>query len=149
MSGNKLSSLSRTKLGSYQHGYGKLRSKYDMSRFPNKYVNGWECKPVDPCVDPCSDPCKPIDPCADPCADPCKRNGWGNAGTWGQFIIWFIIITVIIWFILYSVKPDFIRRTTPDGTVTEEIDNGRALVWAIVIALIIVILIGLFTYRSW
>lgn len=88
------------------------------------------------------------DQCGDPCADPCGSwGGWGNG--WAGLFVWFVIIAVIIWFILYSTKPEFVRKKAPDGTVTDEVDNGKALIWSIVIAIVIVVLIKLFMYSGW
>ena len=80
-----------------------------------------------------------------------KNNGddWGWGYGWANTFIWFVIIAVIIWFILYSTKPQFVRKTDSAGNTIDEVDNGKALVWSIVISFIIVILIRIFWYSGW
>ena len=85
-------------------------------------------------------PCKPIETLA--CDDVA---GYGYAlGGVANLVLWFIIIAVIAWFILWLTKPAAVQTRTPDGTLTGQVDAGKVLVAAIVIALIIVVLIWLF-----
>lgn len=68
--------------------------------------------------------------------------GWGC----GALIIWFIIIFVIAWLILFATKPNWVLRH-PEADRTggswdnnREVDTGRIVIAAILIALIIVII---------
>lgn len=58
-------------------------------------------------------------------------------------VLWFIVIAVIVWFVLYALKPAFVQNCNalgqPDGCVSP----ARVLLWAILIALLIVIIIWL------
>ena len=80
-----------------------------------------------------------------------EYSGWG---AWG--ILGFIILVVIIWLILIMVKPRFILNCGEKKEEEEdencerkkhsrhnkfEINNGKALLWAIVIAFILAIII--------
>ena len=137
METKKLSQLASKGDMSGMYGNGGYHHKKMMTGYSKKGHNGWTHVYNG-------------DPCGDPCADPCGNGyGWGWGNGWASAFVWFVIIAVIIWFILYSTKPEFVRKKAPDGTVTEEVDNGKALIWAIVIAIIIVVLIKLFMYSSW
>lgn len=66
---------------------------------------------------------------------------WG-----GGLIIWFIIIFVIAWLILYATKPNWVLRhpeadrTSNGWENNREVDTGRVVIAAILIALIVVII---------
>nr|QBK90385.1 MAG: membrane protein [Pithovirus LCPAC103] len=77
-----------------------------------------------------------------------RYNGsYGRGGHWFlNLVIWFIIIAVIVWFILVSTKPTWVQKTDENGITTGEVDQGRALLWAVIIALIIVVVIWLVRY---
>ena len=95
---------------------------------------------------------EPKKSCDDPCDDPCDKSGryqgsYGRGGHWFlNLVIWFIIIAVIVWFILVSTKPTWVQKRDDDGVTTGEVDQGRALLWAVIIALIIVVVIWLVRY---
>jgi hypothetical protein len=80
----------------------------------------------------------PCDPC-DPCDMEMKHHdhhehGYGYSSI-GWAVLWFIIIAVIVWLIVYSLRPTW--ALNEDG----ELDTGKVLLAAIVIALIIVIVL--------
>ncbi len=61
----------------------------------------------------------------------------GMMDGFGFYAVWFLIIAVVAWLVLYSVKPDFVKK--PDG----ELDTGKVLLWAVIIGLIGIFLIWL------
>ena len=70
-----------------------------------------------------------------------EEHGYGYGGYFAWAILWFIILAVIIWLILVASKPTWVQRTDQNGKPTGEVDNGKAVLWAIVIAFIICIII--------
>lgn len=75
----------------------------------------------------------PCDPC-DPCEDHHDHHGYGYSSL-GWAVLWFVIISVIVWLIIFSLKPAW--ALNEDG----DVDTGKVLLASIVIALIIVIVI--------
>ena len=74
------------------------------------------------------------------------KKGYGLGGGWFlNLVIWFIIIAVIVWFILVSTKPTWVQKTV-NGVSTGEVDQGKALLWAVIISLIITVIIWLIRY---
>ena len=67
----------------------------------------------------------------------CDDNGYG----WWFFLFWFLIIGIIVWFLLFALKPDFVQKKDCDGYPTGEVDQGRVLGTAIVVALIIILVV--------
>ena len=66
--------------------------------------------------------------------------------TWaGASLFWFVVLVLIIFMGLVFFKPCFVRRKR-DCEVTEEVDCMKALLSAIVIALVICFLIWLIAY---
>ena len=55
---------------------------------------------------------------------------------WGQYLIAFVVITLIAWIVLYFLKPAFLQTKNPDGTLTGQVDNGRTLATAVIIGII-------------
>ncbi len=55
----------------------------------------------------------------------------------GFYLVWFLIIAVVAWIVLFSLKPDFVKK--PDG----EIDAGKVILWAVIIGLIGIFIIWL------
>lgn len=64
-------------------------------------------------------------------------------------VVWFIIIVILIWLILVAIKPDFFMKTDQNGDKTDEVDHGRILVTAVIIAIIICLLIWFLKSCSW
>jgi hypothetical protein len=107
--------------------------------------------------------CDPCNPCAKP--DPCCNSGTGK---FAYFILWWLILVVIIWFIIYSLQPSWIMKNNCGECGEEEesetddkkkhhhhkhnhkcqIDQGKAILISVIIALIIVI-IFYFVARSY
>ena len=120
------------------------------------------CAPVcpPPCAPVCPPPCPPK--CVDPC-DPCAGSGWG--GQLGALFVWWLIIFAITWFVLYLLRPSWVLKGNdghhghhdrddnveghprPQPTPSHQqpwVDNGKVLLWALVISFFIVLLIWLF-----
>jgi hypothetical protein len=112
--------------------------------------------PPKPCPPPpCAPP--PAEVCPKPCADPCatSSSGWGGAGA---LIVWFLVIFAITWLVLWLLKPSWILKTCKNGNGgngngnghdgsgkhhNKEVDTGKIILAAILIALGIVIIIWL------
>jgi di/tricarboxylate transporter len=69
-----------------------------------------------------------------------------GGGKFAYFILWWVILVVIIWFIIYSLQPSWIMKG-PDsdcegGSCKKkcEVDQGKAVLVAVIIALIIMLL---------
>lgn len=89
---------------------------------------------------------QPLSTLAEECPDistyksaPHTRGLGGNS--WVGYILWFIIIAIIVWVILIATKPTWVQTYTPEGIPTGNIDQGKAITWSVVIALVIVIII--------
>ena len=72
--------------------------------------------------------------------DTCANSNYG--GSWVWIIIVFIIIVIIIWAIIAAAGPDFFQKKDRYGHKTKEVDHGRAIVCAIIVALIIVVILA-------
>lgn len=112
-----------------------------------------ECKPCKPEPKPEKHThCGKTMSCDTGCDDDkpsCERyqSSYGKGGSWFlNLVIWFIIIAVIIWFILVSTKPTWVQKYDENGVATGEVDQGKALLWAVIIALIVVVIIWLVRY---
>lgn len=62
---------------------------------------------------------------------------YGYMDGFGFYLVWFLIIAVVAWIVLFSLKPDFVRKL--DG----ELDAGKVLLWAVIIGLIGIFIIWL------
>ena len=69
--------------------------------------------------------------------------GWAGAG-----LFWFVILILIIFFLFVFFKPDFVMRKR-DCEVTDEVDCMKALLSAIVVAIIICFIIWIIAYAFW
>lgn len=95
------------------------------------------CAPVCP-VKSCEPVCSP---CAPKC-DPCHSYGWGS-GFWSFFIFW-IVIAIIVALFLYIIQPDYVLNKDANGNVIPgDINAGRLILSAIVIALILAFILYL------
>lgn len=83
---------------------------------------------------------KCVDPCADPCAKP-KQSSSGYGGMAAGGIFGWIILTVIIWLVIVAVKPEWAQKKDCRNKCNGEVDYGRALLGAIVIAFIICLIV--------
>ena len=71
------------------------------------------------------------------------KDGYGGGG-WAWLILVFIIILVIVWIILFAVNPESLQKKDDDGNPTGEADAGRTFVAALVIAIVLCLICGLF-----
>lgn len=65
---------------------------------------------------------------------------------WWFFLFWFLIVGIIVWFLLFALKPDFVQFTDEDDNVTGEVDQGKVLLWAVIIALVVIFLVWVFQW---
>ncbi len=72
-------------------------------------------------------------------------------------LLWFIIIWIFIVLILWATKPKFIRRKDKghgknddhgDHHDKHQVDLGKAVLWAFIIALIIILIFWVFLYAG-
>ena len=93
---------------------------------------------------------KPISSLARECMEkPMEKEPYGYAGCgygWWFYLFWFLIVGVIVWFLLFALKPDFVQKDDDDYKYTGEVDQGKVLLWAVIIALIAVFLIWIFQW---
>ncbi len=62
-----------------------------------------------------------------------------------QLLLWLVIIAVIVYILLMLTKPAFVRKTTStvDGVTTTEIDQTKAIITSLIVAVIIVLILYL------
>lgn len=68
--------------------------------------------------------------------------GSTSGSNYAYMIIVFVVVVIIIWAILVATCPDFIKKSDKHGHKTKECDNGRALIAAIVISIIICVVLA-------
>jgi hypothetical protein len=61
-----------------------------------------------------------------------------------HLLIWFIVLALIFWALLYWLNPAAVQRVGLDGNPTGTVDVTKALLGAVIIALIIVLVMWLF-----
>ncbi len=99
---------------------------------------------------------KPISSLAKECAkqhasdylhEDCHGRGW-----W-FYLFWFLVVGIITWFLLFALRPDFVLKCDDKRSKSrsecrrdDEVDQGKVLLWAVVIALIAVFLLWLFQW---
>lgn len=59
----------------------------------------------------------------------------------GSILLWFIIAAAVIWFLLMALKPAMVLKRDASGQVTNEVDQNKALMTALVGALIIAVIV--------
>ena len=91
---------------------------------------------------------KPISSLAKECMDhAASKHSHDDCGNnWWFYLFWFLVIGVIVWFLLFALKPDFVQKEDDDYNHTGECDQGRVLLWAVIISLIAVFLIWIFQW---
>ena len=163
ISRQSIQSLQRkTMVSSREDGYGSqvgthrgnLLSCKPREILEVKKTIGYDCKPLceDPCKPKCPEPCKPVceDPCApkcpDPCEDPCDPCAPKGCGNWIWFLVWFFVIAIIVYFIVYALKPEFAQYKNERGEPNGEIDPGKVLFTAIIVAIVIIIIAWIFLW---
>lgn len=67
-----------------------------------------------------------------------------SSRNWWFYLFWFLVVGLIFWFLLFALKPDFVQKDDHDGNPTGEVDQGKVLLWAVIIALIAVFLMWIF-----
>lgn len=81
-----------------------------------------------------------------PKKEECCATSSSGTGKFAYFILWWIILVVIIWFIIYSLQPSWIMKDDDkdcDGGSCKkkcEVDQGKAILISVIIALIIMLL---------
>ena len=65
---------------------------------------------------------------------------------WWFYLFWFLVVGIIVWFLLFALKPDFVQKTNKHDDPTGEVDQGKVLGTAIVVALVITFLIWVFQW---
>ncbi len=61
-----------------------------------------------------------------------------------NLIVWFIIIAVIVWALFALFRPTWVQRRDITGVPLGELDQSRAIIYSLIIALIIVGLVYVF-----
>lgn len=130
----------------------KTYTKVQQVQVPQKAVCV-PCGPEQPVAAPCPAPVQacPPQPCAQPvqacppqqanycppqaCATSSHWSGWGALG---QFLLWFIILTILFWLVYYSLHPGFVMVP---GTNT--VDTARVLLAAVITAIVIILIVWL------
>lgn len=69
-----------------------------------------------------------------------------TGNNWWFYLFWFLVIGIVVWFLLFALKPDFVQKERHDGSPNGEVDQGKVLLWAVVIALIAIFLIWIFQF---
>lgn len=107
------------------------------------------CPPKPSCEDPCPPPVPECEkPKPDPCEkpkDPCCNSGSAGGGV-AALLVWFFIIFIVIWLVLFAIKPECLCTGKKN-----ELDTGKTVLAAFVIALVIIIIIWVikaFAYRA-
>jgi heme/copper-type cytochrome/quinol oxidase subunit 2 len=72
----------------------------------------------------------------------------GCYNDWWFYLFWFLIVAVIAWFLLFALKPDFVQKDDDNENPTGEVDQGKVLLWAVIIGLVAVFLIWIFQWGS-
>lgn len=90
---------------------------------------------------------KPLSSLAKECMDQshAQEHHHDHTGYW-FYLFWFLVIGIIVWFLLFSLKPDFVQETDHHDNATGELDQGKVLLWAVIISLIAVFLIWIFRW---
>ena len=100
-----------------------------------------ESCPVKPACPPPKPVCKPA---CDPCAEQNTMQGWG----WlAALVMWFILLTVFLWLIIFSLRPSWVLNSG-----TQQVDTAKVLLAAVIGAVILLVifwLIKLAVSRAW
>ena len=95
---------------------------------------------------------KPISSLAKECLDHSVERDHvshcGDGNGWWFYLFWFLVIGIIVWFLLFALKPDFVLKDDDDHHSTGEVDQGKVLLWAVIISLIAIFLVWLFHWGS-
>lgn len=67
----------------------------------------------------------------------------GGGGTILKYIVWFIIILIVVWVILIATKPTWVQKQNELGEYVGYVDQGKAFVWALIIAIIIIVIVAI------
>jgi hypothetical protein len=81
-------------------------------------------------------------PCEKKCEPVCEPRGYSvfNWG-WCNLLLWFVVIAIIAFIIIWAVKPSWALNKDANGECTEELNGGKVLIAALLIALVIVLII--------
>lgn len=67
-----------------------------------------------------------------------------RTGNLTNLILWYIFIFIVAYALLYAFKPSWVQRTDAiTGRANGERDQGKLIIWSLVISLVITILIYL------
>lgn len=139
--GRPYSKLSRRSLGK------RMGQDEHMGLYRDRMM---KCKPIETveCTKKLAYDCKPLCEEKVPACATTPACGVATTGCsyWVWYLVWFFIIAIIVWFILYATKPTWVQTTNERGEHTGQVDNGKVLVAAIVIALIILLIFWIFRW---
>ena len=74
-----------------------------------------------------------------------SRHGYLHDTWHGAYLFWFVVLVLLIFMGLMFFKPEFVRRKC-DCEVTDQVDCMKALLTAVVIALVVCFIIWLIAY---
>ena len=69
------------------------------------------------------------------------QHGWGGDWGWGYGVIGFLFVAFIVWLVLAATKPTFVQHKDSNGDPNDELDNGKALIWSVIIGIIVVVVV--------
>lgn len=70
----------------------------------------------------------------------------GVGNNWWFYLFWFLVIGIIVWFLLFALKPDFVQKDDYDDNPTGDVDQGKVLLWAVIISLVVIFLVWVFQW---
>ena len=69
-----------------------------------------------------------------------------TGNNWWFYLFWFLVIGIIVWFLLFALKPDFVQKEDEEDNPTGEVDQGKVLLWAVIISLVSIFLVWVFKW---
>jgi large-conductance mechanosensitive channel len=69
-------------------------------------------------------------------------------GNFVTALVWFVIIAVIVWLLIAAIKPEWAVKKDNNGDPTDEVNHGRAMFAALLVALVVVVVVWAFRMNS-